>query len=81
VEVRYYFDPDPRQPHIYGHGLTEAELEWILAHPAEDGPCSESSRQALGQTAAGRYLRVVYAPKRKAKACLWSRHSRSPESS
>jgi hypothetical protein len=33
-----------------------------LAHPGEDGPCADDSRQALGQTQAGRYLRVVYIP-------------------
>jgi len=35
---------------------------WILAHPGEDEPCAGSSRQALGRTVAGRYLRVVYVP-------------------
>ena len=62
MEIRYYLDPDTGLPHIHGHGVTEAEVEWILAHPGEDGPCSGSSRQALGQTAAGRYLRVIYVP-------------------
>ena len=51
-------------PHIYDydHGVTEAEAEWVLSHLAEDGPCSGASRQALGQTADGRYLRVIYVP-------------------
>jgi hypothetical protein len=62
MEVRYYRDPETGQPHIYGHGVTEAEAEWILAHPAEDDACSGDSRQALGKTAAGRYLRVIYVP-------------------
>ena len=62
MEIRYYRDPETDQPHIYGHGVTEAEVEWILARPAEDGPCSGDSRQALGQTEAGRYLRVIYVP-------------------
>ena len=43
-------------------GVTEAEVEYILDHPGEDEPCSGDSRQALGQTADGRYLRVVYVP-------------------
>jgi hypothetical protein len=62
MEIRYYRNPETQQPHIYDHGVTEAEVEWILADPGEDGPSSDGSRQALGQTAAGRYLRVVYVP-------------------
>ena len=42
--------------------MTEAEAEWVLAHAGEDEVCSGDSRQALGQTQAGRYLRVVYVP-------------------
>jgi hypothetical protein len=62
MEVRYYRDSETGLPHIYDHGVTETEVEWILAHPGEDGPCSGDSRQALGQAQAGRYLRVVYIP-------------------
>ena len=62
MDVRYYLDPETVQPHIYEHGVTEAELEHILRRPAEDLPAKEGARQALGQTAAGRYLRVVYLP-------------------
>jgi hypothetical protein len=62
VEIRYYLDPDTGLPHIYGHGVTETEVERILRRPAEDGPSSGSSRQALGQAEGGRYLRVIYVP-------------------
>jgi hypothetical protein len=62
MEVRYYGDPETGLPHIYGHGVTEAEVEYVLAHPGEDGPAADGSRQALGQTAEGRYLRVIYVP-------------------
>jgi hypothetical protein len=62
MEVRYYLDPDTGQPHIYGHGVTEPEVKWVLAQPSEDELCSRGSRQALGHTAAGRYLRVIYVP-------------------
>lgn len=62
MEVRYFRDPETGQPHINDHGVTEAEVEWILARPGEDNPCSGGSRQVLGQTAAGRYLRIVYVP-------------------
>jgi hypothetical protein len=62
MEIRYYIDPDTGQPHIYGHGVTEAKVEYVLRHAGEDRPGSDDSRHALGQTAAGRYLRVIYVP-------------------
>jgi hypothetical protein len=62
MDVRYYFDPDTGQPHIYGHGVTETEVEYVLRHPGEDRPDRDDSRHALGQTQAGRYLRVIYVP-------------------
>ncbi len=48
MEIRYYRDSETGLPHLYEHGVTEAEAEWILAHPGEDGPCSGGSRQVLG---------------------------------
>ena len=62
MDIRYYHDPETGLPHIHDHGVTEAEVEWILAHPGEDDACSGDSRQALGQTVDGRYLRVIYVP-------------------
>jgi hypothetical protein len=62
MEIRYYRDPETGLPHIYQHGVTEAETQSILARPAEDEPSSAGSRQALGQTPGGRYLRVIYVP-------------------
>lgn len=62
MEIRYYRDPETGLPHIHRHGVSEAEAEWILAHPGEDEACTGDSRQALGQTAEGRHLRVIYVP-------------------
>lgn len=62
MEIRYYRDPETGIPHILDHGVTEAEAEWILANACEDETCSNDSRQAVGQTAHGRYLRVIYVP-------------------
>lgn len=62
MEIRYYLDPETDLPHIYDHGVTEAEVEWILRRVGEDGPSSGGSRQAVGQTKGGRYLRVIYVP-------------------
>jgi hypothetical protein len=62
MEVRYFHDPESGGPHIYDHGVTEGEVEYVLRHPGEDRPGRDDSRHALGQTAAGRYLRVIYVP-------------------
>ena len=62
MTVRFYLDPATDQPHIYGHAVTEREVEDVLARPMEDRAGRDSSRIALGQTEAGRYLRVVYIP-------------------
>lgn len=37
-------------------------MEQVLRHPGEDRPGKEGSRVAIGQTEAGRYLRVIYVP-------------------
>jgi hypothetical protein len=62
VTVRFYIDPATNQPHIYGHDVEEHEVEDVLARPMEDRPGRDGSRVALGQTEAGRYLRVIYVP-------------------
>jgi len=71
MEIRFYRDPETGLPHIFNHDITEAEAEWILAHPAEDGASADWSRQALGQTADGRYLRVIYVPDEEGDGFLW----------
>ena len=60
MDIRYYYDPDTGEPHIYEHGVFEHEVEYVLRHAGEDRPGSDGSRHALGQTASGRYLRVIY---------------------
>ena len=62
VKVRYYLDPETGEPHMYRHNVDETEVEDILARPLEDRRGRKASRSALGQTAAGRYLRVIYVP-------------------
>jgi hypothetical protein len=62
MAIRYYRDPETGLPHIYNHQVTEDEVEEVLARPGEDRPGREDSRVAIGQTAAGRYLRVIYVP-------------------
>jgi len=62
VLLRFFIDPTTGEPHIAGHNVTEEEVEDVLTRPLEDRPGSEGSRVALGQTAAGRYLKVIYVP-------------------
>ena len=62
MRVRYYVDPETELPHIYNHGVSEQEVEEVLASPGEDRPGREGFRVAIGQTTTGRYLRVIYVP-------------------
>ena len=62
MTVRFYIDPSTDQPHIYSHSVVEEEVEDVLARPMEDRAGRDGSRVAVGQTEAGRYLRVIYAP-------------------
>jgi hypothetical protein len=43
-------------------GVACDEVEYVLRHPGEDLPARDGARQTLGQTSAGRYLRVIYVP-------------------
>jgi hypothetical protein len=61
MEVRFYIDPASGMPHIHNHDVDETEVVEVLEWPDEDQPGREGSRAAIGQTAAGRYLRVIYA--------------------
>ena len=62
MQVRYYVDPRTDQPHIYQHDVTEGEVEDTLSRPMEDRPGKDGARVALGQTSAGRYLKIIYVP-------------------
>jgi hypothetical protein len=62
VEIRYYLDADTGQPHIYGRGVTEQEVEEVLRGRGEDLRAMGNSRRKIGQTLAGRHLQVFYVP-------------------
>ena len=62
MKIRFYIDTETRLPHIYDHGVQEYEVEDVLRKPGEDRPGKENSRIAIGQTNAGRYIRVIYVP-------------------
>lgn len=60
MNIRFYYDPETNLPHIYNHNVDEKEVEEILLNPGEDRLGRDDSRVAIGQTMAGRYLRVIY---------------------
>jgi hypothetical protein len=62
MDVRFYVDPETDEPHILGHQVSDEEAVEVLGRPGEDRPGSKGSRVAIGQTNAGRYLRVIYVP-------------------
>ena len=61
MDIRFYLDPDTGQPHIYGHGVTEEEVEQVLRASGGDIQGSQGSRMMLGRTL-WRYLEVIYSP-------------------
>ena len=60
MKIRFYIDPSTRLPHIYEHGVDEYEVEEVIQNPGEDRLSSKGTRIIIGQTFAGRYLRIVY---------------------
>ena len=62
MDLRFWLDPETDLPHIFDHGVTEDEVRQVLSRTGEEFPGSDRSRIRLGQTAAGRYLQVVYVP-------------------
>jgi CBS domain-containing protein len=62
MEIRYNSDEDTGLPHFYAHGVSEQEVEEILHRPLEMRRGHRDSRVLIGQTAAGRYLRVIVVP-------------------
>ena len=62
MNLRFYIDPASGNPHIQNHGVDEDEVLDVLMRSGEDRPGAEGSRIAISQTAAGRYLRVIYVP-------------------
>ena len=62
LRARFYIDPATGLPHIYNHRVDENEVIEVLEQPGEDRLASEGARIALGQTASGRYLQVIYVP-------------------
>ena len=63
MKVRFHLDPDGL-PHIYSHGVSEAEVIEALQNRLEELPGRADSIVVIGRTRAGLVLRVIYAPSR-----------------
>src|SRR5437899_1359055 len=60
--IRFNVDAETGLPHIYGHNVTEKEVDDVMRRPGEIRRGEGGSMVAIGQTEAGRYLRVIYVP-------------------
>ena len=60
MNIRFNSDQETGLPHIHDHDVSEDEVEDVLLNPGEDRAGRDNSRVAIGQTRAGRYLRVIY---------------------
>ncbi len=60
MNIRFYNNPETGLPHIYDHDVNEDEVEDVLLNHGENRAGRGQSRVVIGQTQAGRYLRVVY---------------------
>jgi len=49
VDIRFYLDPDTGLPHIYGHGVTEGEVEQVLRASGGDVQGSRGFRMKFGR--------------------------------
>ena len=62
MELRFWKDPETALPHIYEHGVREEEVRQVLSRPRLNLRGGGNSRSIMGQTSAGRYLKVVFVP-------------------
>jgi hypothetical protein len=60
MNIHYYADSETGLPHIYKHHVSEDEVKDVLLKPGEDRSGRDGSRVAIGQSRAGRYLKVIY---------------------
>jgi hypothetical protein len=62
MEIRFYRDPETNLPHLYEHGVNEEEIRQVFMRRGDDFRDDGKSWIRFGQSSAGRYLKVIYAP-------------------
>ena len=60
MPINFHINPETGQPHILDHGVTENEVEEVLATAPEERRGRNGTRIANGRTFAGRALRIVF---------------------
>lgn len=60
MNLRFFVDPETDSYHIYNHRVEESEVYEVFENPGEDRKADNGARKLIGQTKAGRYLRVIY---------------------
>ena len=67
-DFRYHTDADSGLPHIYQHNITEEEVEEVFrnrpltGHSRVSEHSGNATRFAIGRTADGRHLKIIYVP-------------------
>jgi hypothetical protein len=62
MTLRFHIDPETDLPHIYRHGVREDEVFEVLDAPGSVIHSRRQTQTVVGQTRAGRYLKVVCVP-------------------
>jgi hypothetical protein len=62
MELRFWTDPETGLPHTFDHGITEEEVRQVLRHPVANVREDRNTRAIMGQTQAGRCLKVIFVP-------------------
>jgi len=60
MNIRFYPDPETLEPHIYKHGVAEADAEDVLHWPEEDQRGRQGTLVARGRSQSGMPLKVLY---------------------
>ncbi len=60
MEIDFFIDPVTELPHIYGHSVTEDEVEECFPNLLEVSGSRGGTSMATGRTHAGRILRIVF---------------------
>ncbi|HLX61683.1 MAG TPA: hypothetical protein VKX17_10410 [Planctomycetota bacterium] len=62
MELRYCINEFTGLPHIYDHGVSEEEVEWIIANAEFEWHGNGDSIVAIGRTPGRKLLKVIYVP-------------------
>lgn len=62
MELRFCINPDTGDPHIFDHHVYADEVRDVLRKPLEEIRGRNGSKLVLGQTRAGRYLKIICVP-------------------